>query len=81
MPRGANPPLSPFSIGRREPTPDDIQIDILFCGVCHSDLHAVRGEWGGTTGIGSDVGWHVICLKLPRVDFLVARRGEAVATD
>ena len=69
MPREANPPLSPFSIGRREPTPDDIQIDILFCGVCHSDLHAVRDEWGGTTGLGSDVKWHVICQELSRVDF------------
>ncbi|WP_339528058.1 alcohol dehydrogenase catalytic domain-containing protein, partial [Pseudomonas sp. EL_65y_Pfl2_R96] len=30
------------------PQPDDVAIDILFCGVCHSDLHTVRGEWGGT---------------------------------
>jgi uncharacterized zinc-type alcohol dehydrogenase-like protein len=45
----ANSPLAPFSLVRREPTPDDVQIDILFCGVCHSDLHTVRDEWGGTT--------------------------------
>ena len=44
-----NSPLAPFSVDRREPTPDDVQIDILFCGVCHSDLHTVRDEWGGTT--------------------------------
>jgi uncharacterized zinc-type alcohol dehydrogenase-like protein len=41
-------PLAPFSIERREPTATDVAIEILFCGVCHSDLHTVRGEWGGT---------------------------------
>ncbi len=45
----ANSPLAPFSFDRRMPTPADVQIDILFCGVCHSDLHTVRDEWGGTT--------------------------------
>ena len=69
MPRGTNSPLTPFLIGRREPTPDDIQIDILFCGVCRSDLHALRDKWGGTTGLGSDVEWHVICGDLLCVDF------------
>ena len=44
----ANSPLAPFSFERRDPTPNDVQIDILFCGVCHSDLHTVRDEWGGT---------------------------------
>ncbi|HEV3410484.1 MAG TPA: alcohol dehydrogenase catalytic domain-containing protein, partial [Chthoniobacterales bacterium] len=42
-------PLGPFSLRRREPTPRDVQLEILFCGVCHSDLHTARGEWGGTT--------------------------------
>ncbi len=37
--------LAPFSIERRDVGPDDVQIDILFCGVCHSDLHTVRNEW------------------------------------
>src|SRR5438132_11780608 len=41
-------PLKPFSFERREPNTTDVQIDILFCGVCHSDLHIVRNEWGGT---------------------------------
>lgn len=41
--------LAPFPIQRREPTPRDVQIDILYCGVCHSDLHTARNEWGGTT--------------------------------
>ncbi|MGC2792136.1 MAG: NAD(P)-dependent alcohol dehydrogenase [Candidatus Sulfotelmatobacter sp.] len=37
--------LAPAAIQRREPGPTDVQIDILFCGVCHSDLHQVRNEW------------------------------------
>ena len=44
----ATTPLSPFSFERREPRETDVQIDILFCGVCHSDLHTARAEWGGT---------------------------------
>ncbi|KAI94857.1 hydroxyacid dehydrogenase [Rhodomicrobium udaipurense JA643] len=40
-------PLAPFSLDRREPGADDVAIDILYCGVCHSDLHAARGEWPG----------------------------------
>lgn len=39
-------PLAPAEIKRREPTEHDVQIEILFCGICHSDLHTVRGEWG-----------------------------------
>jgi uncharacterized zinc-type alcohol dehydrogenase-like protein len=42
-------PLAPFEIDRREPTPHDVEIEILYCGVCHSDLHMARDEWGGTT--------------------------------
>ncbi len=38
-------PLSPFSFNRRDPGPHDVQIEILYCGVCHSDLHTVRNEW------------------------------------
>jgi alcohol dehydrogenase (NADP+) len=41
--------LGPFSFTRREVLPNDIKIDILFCGVCHSDIHTARDEWGGTT--------------------------------
>jgi alcohol dehydrogenase (NADP+) len=37
--------LAPAAIRRREPGPNDVQIDILYCGVCHSDLHQVRNEW------------------------------------
>ncbi|HEX8252697.1 MAG TPA: NAD(P)-dependent alcohol dehydrogenase [Thermoanaerobaculia bacterium] len=42
-------PLEPFSFERRDPKATDVQIEILFCGVCHSDQHTARGEWGGTT--------------------------------
>ena len=38
-------PLAPDTIKRREPTDRDVKIDILFCGICHSDLHTVRDEW------------------------------------
>ncbi|MDB4951644.1 MAG: alcohol dehydrogenase [Gemmatimonadetes bacterium] len=41
-------PLAPFSFDRRDPGAYDVQIEILFCGVCHSDLHTARAEWGGT---------------------------------
>jgi uncharacterized zinc-type alcohol dehydrogenase-like protein len=41
-------PLGPFNFVRRNLRPDDVQIDILFCGVCHSDLHTARNEWKGT---------------------------------
>jgi uncharacterized zinc-type alcohol dehydrogenase-like protein len=38
-------PLAPTTIARRDPTPNDVQIQILFCGICHSDLHQTRDEW------------------------------------
>jgi uncharacterized zinc-type alcohol dehydrogenase-like protein len=42
---GATSPLAPDTIRRREPTERDVAIEILYCGVCHSDLHTVRNEW------------------------------------
>jgi uncharacterized zinc-type alcohol dehydrogenase-like protein len=42
----AKSPLAPYSFERRDPGPHDVRIDILYCGICHSDLHAARGEWG-----------------------------------
>jgi uncharacterized zinc-type alcohol dehydrogenase-like protein len=44
----ADASFSRFEFARRDPTPRDVHIDILFCGVCHSDLHTARSEWGGT---------------------------------
>src|SRR5689334_22033784 len=41
----AKSPLTQTNIPRRDPTDNDIQIEILFCGICHSDLHTVRNEW------------------------------------
>jgi uncharacterized zinc-type alcohol dehydrogenase-like protein len=45
----AEAPLSPLGINRRQTTHHDVEIDILFCGVCHSDLHTARNEWHITT--------------------------------
>lgn len=42
-------PLAPFTFTRRDPKPSDVQIEILYCGVCHSDIHQVRNEWGNST--------------------------------
>jgi uncharacterized zinc-type alcohol dehydrogenase-like protein len=62
-------PLAPFSFDRRDLRPNDVAMEVLYCGVCHSDLHTARNDWGGTvypavpgheivgrvTGIGADV--------------------------
>ena len=47
--KSATQPLTPFQITRREPGPHDVLIDIEYCGVCHSDIHQVKDEWGGST--------------------------------
>ncbi|SEI40573.1 NAD(P)-dependent alcohol dehydrogenase [Frateuria terrea] len=44
----SNKPLEAMDIERRQPGSHDVQIDIAYCGVCHSDLHTVRSEWAGT---------------------------------
>lgn len=46
--RAADQPIAAMQIERRTPGPQDVQIEIAFCGICHSDLHTVRSEWGGT---------------------------------
>ncbi|MCR9083454.1 MAG: alcohol dehydrogenase catalytic domain-containing protein, partial [Cyclobacteriaceae bacterium] len=70
----ADQPLGPFDLQRRTPGPCDVEIEILYCGVCHSDIHTARNEWGGTiypvvpgheivgkvTAIGSDVKNHKV---------------------
>ncbi len=43
--QSATKPLAPHTINRREPKETDVQIEILFCGVCHSDMHQARNEW------------------------------------
>jgi alcohol dehydrogenase (NADP+) len=69
----ADKPLESLDITRRTPGPHDVQIEIAFCGVCHSDLHQVRAEWAGTVypcvpgheivGRVSDVGAQVTGFK------------------
>lgn len=44
--QSATEPLAPYSFERRDLRPHDVQLEILYCGVCHSDLHTVRSEWG-----------------------------------
>lgn len=41
--------LTPFRFDRRDPRPDDVVIEVLYCGVCHSDLHTARNDWGWST--------------------------------
>ncbi|WP_375436298.1 NAD(P)-dependent alcohol dehydrogenase [uncultured Hymenobacter sp.] len=66
-------PLTPFQFERRDVGPHDVRIEILFCGVCHSDVHQVRDEWGGSifpmvpgheiVGRVTEVGAHVKNFK------------------
>ena len=44
----ADKPLEGLAIERRAPAAEDVQIEIAYCGICHSDLHTVRSEWSGT---------------------------------
>ncbi|MEJ1970585.1 MAG: NAD(P)-dependent alcohol dehydrogenase [Rhizomicrobium sp.] len=67
-------PLVPFNFKRREPGPHDVQIEILYAGICHSDLHQARDDWGGSlypmvpgheiVGRVAAVGEHVEKLKV-----------------
>ena len=40
--------LEPFNFNRRDLEPSDVLIEILYCGICHSDIHQARGEWGNS---------------------------------
>src|ERR1035437_8347074 len=44
----AKSPLVPYSFERRDPGPRDVVVEIAYCGICHSDIHQVRNEWGGS---------------------------------
>jgi uncharacterized zinc-type alcohol dehydrogenase-like protein len=61
----ANSPLAPFSFQRRSPGPRDVLLEILYCGVCHSDLHQIRNEWG--PGIFPMVPGHEIVGRVKKV--------------
>ena len=69
--KSAKAPFAPFSIERREPGPHDVDIDILFCGICHSDVHQARDEWGGS--IFPMVPGHEIVGRVRRVGAEVTR--------
>lgn len=69
--QNATSPLGPFSIQRRDPLATDVEIGILYCGVCHSDLHFARNEWGGT--VFPVVPGHEILGKVTRVGNKVTR--------
>ncbi|UMZ13872.1 NAD(P)-dependent alcohol dehydrogenase [Pseudomonas sp. MPFS] len=72
--QSATTPLAPMSFQRRSPRPDDVAIEILYCGVCHSDIHQARNEWGiavyplmpgheiigRVTAVGSSVSLHKV---------------------
>ena len=42
----ASAPLAPMQFNRRAPRPDDVAIEVMYCGVCHSDIHQVHNDWG-----------------------------------
>jgi uncharacterized zinc-type alcohol dehydrogenase-like protein len=69
---GAKDPLAPLTIERREPLDTDVEMDILFCGICHSDLHTARNEWGDSTTYPCVPG-HEILGKVTRVGSKVTR--------
>ena len=69
--QSATTPMAPFSFERREPGQLDVAFDILHCGVCHSDLHTVRGEWGATTY--PSVPGHEIVGRVTAVGSLVSK--------
>jgi uncharacterized zinc-type alcohol dehydrogenase-like protein len=77
--QSATSPVAPFTIERREPLPDDVVIDILFCGVCHTDLHQVRNEWAAS--VYPMVPGHEIVGRVARVGAAVTkfRQGDIAA--
>jgi uncharacterized zinc-type alcohol dehydrogenase-like protein len=63
----AKSPLAPMTISRRDPGEHDVQIEILFCGICHSDLHTVRGEWSAMPTVYPCVPGHEIVGRITKV--------------
>ena len=62
----AKSPLVPFTIPRRNPGEHDVQIEILFCGICHSDLHQVRNEWSTVPTVYPCVPGHEIVGRVTK---------------
>ncbi len=69
--KGPTSVLEPFNFERREPGPHDVLIEILYCGICHSDIHQARDEWGGS--IFPMVPGHEIVGRVTRVGSQVKR--------
>ena len=67
----ADAPLTPFAFERRAPGPQDVAMDILYCGVCHSDLHTARNEWRNT--LYPSVPGHEIVGRVTAVGDLVTK--------
>jgi D-arabinose 1-dehydrogenase-like Zn-dependent alcohol dehydrogenase len=61
----ATSPLASAAIPRRDSTERDVQIEILFCGICHSDLHQVRNEWRDDKYLGEVTygGYSDYCIR------------------
>jgi alcohol dehydrogenase (NADP+) len=77
----ATAPFAPTPIPRRDPLPTDVQIEILFCGICHSDLHFVRGHWAAMPPVYPAVPGHEIVGRVKSVGPGVTRHkvGDVVA--
>src|SRR5713226_582717 len=78
----ATSPLASTTITRRDPTDHDVQIEILFCGICHSDLHQVRNEWSGfMPTVYPCVPGHEIVGRVTKVGSAVSKfkRGDLAA--
>jgi uncharacterized zinc-type alcohol dehydrogenase-like protein len=78
----ATSPLASSTISRRDPTESDVQIEILFCGICHSDLHQVRNEWSGVMPtVYPCVPGHEIVGRVTKVGSAVTKfkRGDLAA--
>ncbi|HYG66144.1 MAG TPA: alcohol dehydrogenase catalytic domain-containing protein, partial [Anaeromyxobacteraceae bacterium] len=69
----ASSPFAPTKIARREPTEHDVQIEILFCGICHSDVHQARNEWSAMPTVYPCVPGHEIVGRVTRVGSAVSR--------
>ena len=63
----ATAPLTSDTIERRDLTEHDVQIEILFCGICHSDLHSVRNEWSAIPTVYPIVPGHEIVGRVAQV--------------
>jgi uncharacterized zinc-type alcohol dehydrogenase-like protein len=66
-------PFARTTIQRRDPTPHDVQLEILFCGICHSDLHQARNEWSGMPTVYPCVPGHEIVGRVTKVGSAVTR--------